>query len=103
LATKLEDVDFLFSIETDTMLPSILRGDLLLCKKIDADDIIFQKKDSVYVIQTAQETLVRRIKKSENKDFLVLFVDNDLTDPIEIAISKISMTAFVKNSIRFMV
>lgn len=99
---KIENIDFLFINEDDSMLPTTSRGDVLLGKTLQTEDIFFQK-NNIYIVQTNQETLVRRIKKLDNKDFLVLYTDNAQYDALEINVSQIKTIAILKNSIKFMV
>lgn len=100
--SKIENIDFLFFNEDDSMLPTIARGDVLLGKTLQVEDIFFQK-NNIYIAQTNQETLIRRIKKSDNKDFLILYTDNEKFDSLEINMSQIKTIAILKNSIKFLV
>ena len=69
------DADFLIPVHGTSMQPYLNSGDIIACKKIYMDKLFFQW-NRIYVIDTNQGILVKRIRKSEKKDYVILISDN---------------------------
>ena len=94
-----KDADYLVQIKGDSMYPKYNSGDIVACKKLDMEDFFFQW-DKVYVLETSQGTLTKRIKKGSSTDKITLISDNESYDSFELAISKILGVALVIGVIR---
>ena len=68
--------NFLIRVSRDSMLPLYYSGDLLACHKIT--DIRFFQWGTIYVLETSQGILVKRVQESEKYDDCILCVsEND--------------------------
>jgi phage repressor protein C with HTH and peptisase S24 domain len=94
-----KDADYLVQVKGDSMYPKYNSGDIVACKKLDMEDFFFQW-DKVYVLETSQGTLTKRIKKGSSSDKITLISDNDSYDSFELAISKVLGVALVIGVIR---
>ncbi len=56
------NVDFMIRVKGSSMYPKYNSGDLVACKKLVLSDIFFQW-NKVYVLDTDQGALIKRIKK----------------------------------------
>lgn len=93
------DADFLIPVHGTSMQPYLNSGDIIACKKIYMDKLFFQW-NRIYVIDTNQGILVKRIRKSEKKDYVILISDNPDYDPMEINIENIYSLSLVIGTIR---
>lgn len=93
------DADFLIPVHGTSMQPYLNSGDIIACKKIYMDKLFFQW-NRIYVIDTNQGILVKRIRKSEKKDYVILISDNPDYDPMEIKIENIYSLSLVIGTIR---
>ncbi len=62
--------DFIIRVSGDSMIPLYYNGDLIACHKIH--DIRFFQWGTVYVLETSQGILVKRIMESTNHDDCIL-------------------------------
>ena len=68
--------NFLIRVSGDSMVPLYYSGDLLACHKIT--DIRFFQWGTIYVLETSQAILVKRVQESEKYDDCILCVsEND--------------------------
>ena len=68
--------DFLIRVSGDSMVPLYYSGDLLACHKIT--DIRFFQWGTVYVLETSQGIIVKRVQESDKHDDCILCVsEND--------------------------
>ena len=102
LHSKLQNVDFLVNVLNDTMLPVLSKNDIVLAKKLDLKDLTIQW-NGLYVIETKDETFIKRIKQGSTSESIVLFSDNSFYNAIEIEMSKIKGIALVRDALRFLV
>lgn len=91
-------VDFMLRVKGSSMYPKYNSGDLVACKKLLLNDIFFQW-NKVYVLDTEQGALIKRIKKGST-DHILLVSDNPDYDPYELHLSKIHAIAIVLGVIR---
>ena len=91
--------DFLIPVKGDSMHPTYKSGDLVACRKVPMSDCFFQW-NKVYVVDTNQGPLVKRIKPAGNKESILLVSDNKDYDPIELPTSAIHEVALVMGLIR---
>ena len=92
-------VDFMISVKGSSMYPKYNSGDIVACKKLSLNDIFFQW-NKVYVLDTTQGALIKRIKKGSDKDHILLVSDNLSYDPFEIHLNKIRAISLVIGVIR---
>ena len=92
------NVDFMLRVKGSSMYPKYNSGDLVACKKLVLNDIFFQW-NKVYVLDTDQGALIKRIKKG-SEDNLLIVSDNPSYDPYELHLSQIHAIAIVLGVIR---
>ena len=92
--------DFLIRVSGDSMVPQYLNGDLLACTMIK--DVLFFQWGKIYVIDTSQGVLVKRIMRIEGDDEHVLLVseNKDKYEPFKFPTSDIRSLAIVVGLIR---
>jgi len=93
------DADFLISIRGSSMYPKYSSGDLVACKKLPLNDLFFQW-NKVYVLDTSQGALVKRIRKGNDNDHILLVSDNESYEPFELHKSQINAVALVVGVMR---
>lgn len=93
------NVDFMIRVKGSSMYPKYNSGDLVACKKLFKNDIFFQW-NKVYVLDTIQGALVKRVKKGIDKEHLLLISDNQTYDPIDLPWSDVFSIALVVGVIR---
>jgi transcriptional regulator with XRE-family HTH domain len=71
--------EFIIRVSGSSMYPKYSNGDLLGCKKIE--NILFFQWGKIYVLDTSQGTLVKRVYEHENDDFVMLVSDNKAVYP----------------------
>jgi phage repressor protein C with HTH and peptisase S24 domain len=67
-------VEFAIRVSGSSMYPKYSNGDILACKKVP--DVKFFQWGKVYVIDTSQGQLVKRVFEHDDKDLLLLVSDN---------------------------
>ena len=92
--------DFLIRVSGDSMVPQYLNGDLLACTLIK--DVLFFQWGKIYVIDTSQGVLVKRIMRIEGDDEHVQLVseNKDKYEPFKFPTSDIRSLAIVVGLIR---
>lgn len=93
-----KDAEFLISIKGSSMIPKYNSGDIVACKRMPVDT--FFQWNKVYVLDTEQGALIKRIKKGTNDDVLTICSDNPNYEPFELHRSKIYNIAMVVGVIR---
>ena len=91
--------DFLIPVKGSSMYPKYNSGDIVACKRVSMTDIFFQW-NKVYVIDTDQGALIKRIKPGSAPDRILIVSDNDKYDPFELPYSAIHAVALVIGVIR---
>ncbi|MDR1652318.1 MAG: S24 family peptidase [Prevotellaceae bacterium] len=90
---------FLIRVSGSSMYPKYSNGDLLACTKLE--DILFFQWGKVYVIDSSQGALVKRIFRSENPDSITLVSDNkEKYPPFDIPKSDIRSLSIVLGVVR---
>ena len=90
--------DFLIPVKGASMEPKYSSGDLVACKKM-AIDTFFQW-NKVYVLDTEQGPLIKRINEGAKKDTLLICSENPQYPPFELKRSLINNIALVVGVIR---
>lgn len=91
--------EFLISVKGSSMYPKYNSGDIVACKKLPLSDLFFQW-NKVYVLDTNQGPLIKRIQKGSDKNHILIVSDNEKYTPFELHISKIHAVAIVLGVIR---
>lgn len=91
--------DFLIPVKGVSMHPRFSSGDIVACKRLSMDNVFFQW-NKVYVIDTDQGPLIKRLKPGSDKEHVLVVSDNTAYDPFELGISSIYHLALVIGVIR---
>ncbi|MXV37700.1 hypothetical protein GO491_03245 [Flavobacteriaceae bacterium Ap0902] len=89
--------EFMIRVKGSSMYPKYNSGDILACKKITMS---FFQWNKVYVLDTEQGALIKRIKPSEKEDHICCVSDNKNYDPFDLHINEINAIALVLGVIR---
>lgn len=90
--------EFLISVKGSSMQPKYNSGDLVACVKIPLDTFFLWHK--VYVIDTEQGVLIKRVERTPDDDYMLLVSDNPAYPPVELHKSYIRSLASVIGVIR---
>lgn len=99
LVPGFKGADFLIPVKGSSMYPKYSSGDIVACQRVPMNDLFFQW-NKVYVIDTNQGALIKRIKPGSDKNHILIVSDNDKYDPFELPISAIHAVALVVGVIR---
>lgn len=91
--------DFLIGVKGSSMYPRYNSGDIVACKRLNINDLFFQW-NKVYVLDTDQGALIKRIKPGSDKEHVLIVSDNKEYEPFELAIDHIYHIALVIGVIR---
>ena len=91
--------DFLIQVKGSSMIPKYNSGDVVACKKIPLQDIFFQW-NKVYVLDTNQGALIKRIKKGSDDDHILIVSENTKYDEFQLHKQQIHGIALVVGVIR---
>lgn len=91
--------DFLIPVKGSSMYPKYSSGDIVACQRIDMNNLFFQW-NKVYVIDTIQGALIKRIKPGHDENHVLIVSDNEKYDPFELPYSAIHAVALVIGVIR---
>ncbi|AQX86515.1 helix-turn-helix transcriptional regulator [Elizabethkingia bruuniana] len=90
--------EFMIRVKGSSMYPKYSSGDLIACKKISSNT--FFQWNKVYVLDTEQGALIKRVKKSQKENHILLVSDNSNYDPFDIHLDNIYSIACVLGVIR---
>ena len=94
------NVEFLIRMKGSSMIPKYNSGDLLGCRRLPMDT--FFQWNKVYVIDTVQGALVKRVHKSEKPGHIICVSDNANYPPFELNFdTDVNAIAIVLGVIRF--
>jgi phage repressor protein C with HTH and peptisase S24 domain len=91
--------DYLIGVKGVSMHPRFSPGDIVACKRLPMTDLFFQW-NKVYVLDTDQGPLIKRLKPGSDKEHVLVVSDNHEYDPFELSINKIYHIALVIGVIR---
>lgn len=91
--------EFLIPIKGDSMLPKYNSGDIVACKKVSPRSSFFQW-GRVYVVDTEQGVLIKRVFEGNTKDTIRLVSDNKAYPPMEVPKVEIYNMALVLGTLR---
>lgn len=94
-----KDAEFLIQVKGSSMIPKYNSGDIVACKKLPLDGLFFQW-NKVYVLDTIQGALIKRVKAGSDANHLLIVSDNERYEPFELHISQIRSVAIVIGVIR---
>lgn len=94
-----KDADFLIPVRGDSMIPRYYSGDLVACKYLPLSDIFFQW-GKVYVLDTNQGALIKKVRPGSTNDTITLISENPNYEPFELPRSCIYNIALVQGLIR---
>ena len=93
-----KDAEFLITVKGSSMIPKYYSGDIVACKRMPLDT--FFQWNKVYVLDTEQGPLIKRVKKGTTDETLSIFSDNPDYEPFELPRTKIYHIALVVGVIR---
>lgn len=91
--------EFLISVKGSSMYPKYNSGDIVACKRLPMSDIFFQW-NKVYVLDTDQGPLIKRVKPGSDKEHVLIVSDNERYEPFELPLDRIHHVALVIGVIR---
>lgn len=91
--------DFLIPVKGSSMYPKYSSGDIVACKRVNMSGLFFQW-GKVYVIDTDQGGLIKRIKRGSDPDHILIVSDNESYEPFELPLSSVHSVAIVLGVIR---
>ena len=91
--------DFLISVRGTSMYPKYSSGDIVVCKRIPMTDLFFQW-NKVYVLDTKQGALIKRIKPGKDQKHVLIVSDNEKYEPFELPYTALNAVAIVIGVIR---
>lgn len=89
----LKDVDFLIRIDGDSMYPNYNNGDVVACRRVKEFNFVQWQK--VYVLDTSQGPVIKRLAKGKDDNHLLCISDNKFYEPFEIKKDDIRGVALV--------
>ena len=93
------DADFLIYVKGTSMSPNYSSGDIVACRRVPLTGLFFQW-GKVYVIDTSQGPVIKRIKRASDPDHILLSSDNPSFDPFELPVADLHGVALVIGLIR---
>ena len=91
--------NFLIRVSGDSMMPLYNNGDIIACRKIR--DILFFQWGGIYVLDTSQGALVKRVEECENGDDCILCVsENPRFKPFQLPKSDIRSLSTIIGLVR---
>lgn len=94
-----QGADFLIPVKGSSMYPKYSSGDIVACKRVPASDLFFQW-NKVYVLDTDQGPLIKRIRRGSSDDTVLIVSDNTAYEPFELRRDQIRGIALVIGAIR---
>lgn len=91
--------EFLISVKGSSMYPKYNSGDIVACKRLPMDELFFQW-NKVYVLDTDQGPLIKRVKPGSDKEHVLIVSDNERYEPFELPLDRIYHVALVIGVIR---
>ena len=90
--------EFLIRAKGNSMYPTYSNGDILACRRVRETRNIQWNK--VYVIDSAEGPMVKRLKKSDDENSILCCSDNPDFDPFELQKDEIRSLSLVVGSIQ---
>lgn len=96
---KHKKIDFMIEVEGSSMYPKYNSGDVVACTIINESSFIQWNKTHVIATKD-QGIIIKRLKKSESEDVLIMISDNKSYEPFEVHKKDIEGIALVAGVIR---
>lgn len=93
------NADFLIPVRGSSMVPKYNSGDVVACKRLPLTDLFFQW-NKVYVIDTDQGALVKRVARSEEPECIRIVSENPSYEPFDLKLSSIHALSIVVGVVR---
>ena len=91
--------NFLIRVSGDSMIPLYNNGDIIACRKIP--NILFFQWGGIYVLDTSQGALVKRVEECENDDDCILCIsENPRFKPFQLPKSDIRSLSTIIGRVR---
>ncbi len=90
--------DYLIGVRGSSMYPKYNSGDIVACKHLALDT--FFQWNKVYVLDTVQGALIKRVCKGNTEDHISIVSDNPKFEPFQLHRSEINAIAIVMGVIR---
>lgn len=90
--------EFLIQVKGSSMYPKYSSGDIVACKKLPLDT--FFQWNKVYVVDSEQGVMIKRIKKGIDENHIQLVSENPSYEPFELHRDQITSLAIVIGVIR---
>lgn len=91
--------DFMIRVTGDSMFPTYRSGDLVACQRVPLSDLFFQW-NKVYVLDTIQGPLIKRIKRGSDQEHILIVSDNPDYEPYEFTRNQFHGVALVRGVVR---
>jgi phage repressor protein C with HTH and peptisase S24 domain len=93
------DVDFMIRVRNDSMFPKYSSGDIVACKKLPIGT--FFQWNKVYVLDTIQGALIKRVKKSKKDNHILCVSENEEYEPFDLNMEEVNSLGLVVGFIGF--
>ena len=93
------NANFLITVNGMSMYPTYNSGDVVACKIVEMNDLFFQW-NRVYVLDTNQGPIIKRVKPGSDNEHILIVSDNDSYEPFELHLSQIYHIALVLGCIK---
>ena len=94
-----KNADFLIYVRGDSMQPRYFSGDMVACKMLSPTDLFFQW-GKVYVLDTDQGALIKKVEQGTNDETITLVSENENYKPFQIPRRAVYHIAIVMGLIR---
>lgn len=94
-----KNADFLIYVRGDSMQPRYFSGDMVACKMLSPTDLFFQW-GKVYVIDTDQGALIKKVEQGTDDETITLVSENENYKPFQIPRRAVYHIAIVMGLIR---
>lgn len=98
LVPSFKGAEFLIRVNGDSMSPKYESGDIVACMRLPLDT--FFQWHKVYVIDSMQGVLIKRVNQAKKKDHILIVSDNPSYEPFELHRSEINSLGMVIGLIR---
>lgn len=95
----MDKADYFIRVQGMSMFPTYNNGDIVACRRINIQDAFFQW-NRVYVLDTDQGPILKRIKPGSEKEHITIVSDNPDFEPFELHLSQIYHIALVLGCIK---
>lgn len=91
--------DYLIPVKGSSMYPKYSSGDVVACKIVPLQDLFFQW-NKVYVLDTVQGPVIKRVQKCDKENTITLISENPNYPPFELSLSQIYAVSVVIGVVR---